>query len=220
MKTGAGIRLGYFVGIDESNHGRFPEVFVAVYSSHVPDIMADSYPKSRVPKPSSEILGARDFRHIIIPREIGDILQGNVAATELIVLSEFLSAREDVDSQARVSSRAACRLQEPEPLVAIKDGPLDTRVKDYLARAFPEVQVWAEAKADETFRIVNIADSLANQLYHYYSRRRHSRERTKYVSRLITPRIEEYMDILYALGLLKERVTCTEGAGASARSPS
>ena len=56
-----------YVGIDESNHGRYPEIYVAAYSnfeSDTEDMLKPEYPKIRVTRKDKNFsakLGKRDY---------------------------------------------------------------------------------------------------------------------------------------------------------------
>ena|SRR3989338_7353298 len=61
-----------YVGIDESNHGRYPEIYVAAYSNFESDtenMLKPEYPKIRVTRKDKNFsakLGKRDYNFLIL----------------------------------------------------------------------------------------------------------------------------------------------------------
>lgn len=116
-----------------------------------------------------------DFRHVIIPawwREtFGPHNMRIVALAELIKSAMAFGALERVLVDGHLSAEELTELRralQPSQLPSVRHGP----------------------NFDTTYPLVNRADRLANLLYRYYSCP--GVEATDYVSRLVTPKIEDY----------------------------
>tara|TARA_Y100000310_G_C20381665_1_gene668423 strand:- start:178 stop:726 length:549 start_codon:yes stop_codon:yes gene_type:complete len=64
----------YFIGIDESNHGRFPEIYVSALSTDEKDVVPNQkLPKFRNKKKLEEITqNIEDYRYVKITRDISN----------------------------------------------------------------------------------------------------------------------------------------------------
>jgi len=172
---------GRFLGIDESNHCKSPEIYVAVFFTKKKDIEDKLHiEKSRKNKNICDILCGRDFRYIIIPREHKEIL-GSGTNIMTVVFTEFIKYFKDLDS-------------------VFIDGNVPfgvlINVENFLyPRSCPKLI--GIPKADSKYPIVNIADRVANLLF-----RHHTQEGSKnkivgqYLEHLITPRLEDYANLI------------------------
>lgn len=170
---------GGYLGLDESNHGRYPEVFVAVYSRYPQDIIYREKPMLKRRKKPSHLpqLGDREFRHILILREHRDILgtEGNV---RVMVLAEFIKNFKGLELVIVDGDPNSHEIESLHKVIAPSECP----------------QILYTTRADVTYPIVNQADSVANHLFRYY--KKSTREKKKYLKKLITPRIEDYCTLL------------------------
>ena len=168
-----------YLGIDESNHGRWPEIFVAVYSKFYQDIVEHEKQLSKIRRNGSSavlpIVKNRTFRHILIPESYGRKVGGD--GTSLVVISEFIKYFGDVEE------------------VVIDGKPkLEGHMVENLERMvhptkLPKVSFIV--KGDTKFQLVNIADHVANLLHKYYSKLKYNKG-VKYSNYLIIPDFERY----------------------------
>ena len=170
---------GGYMGMDESNHRRHPEIFVAVYSRFPQDIARHEKPLSKHRGRNSRLpqLGDREFRHILVLRERQEILETE-ENIRVMVLAEFLKYFRGLE-------------------LAIIDGDPKLREIDNLHRVIAPSEcphIIYTARADVTYPLVNHADSIANHLFRYY--KSSTGKKKKYLSRLITPKIEDYCTLL------------------------
>jgi glutaredoxin-related protein len=172
-----------YLGIDESNHGRYPEIFVAVFSTNPADIKKRwNLEKKRNKGNIFSLLNGREFKHIRVTKDYGNFLDVNDIS--LIVFSEFIKFFKDnlelviIDGEMKKGSNIEKleRILYPNPIPKIKVIP----------------------KADTKYEIVNVADRIANLLYRHYYHFKNVRDSRKYFEYLITPKIEDY------LGLFKD----------------
>ncbi len=172
-----------FLGMDESNHGRFPEIFVAVYSRDPSMVNRRTLAKWDGKRAQSPLLRRGEYSHIIVPDYYGRILQSDMNI-RLMVVAEFIRHFNDVYGDLE--------------LVVIDGTPLEgehQRLKE-LARPYSLPRIVHEPKADVTFPIVNEADRIAHVLFRYYRDTPHHELSKKYLKTLITPRVEDYMTLV------------------------
>lgn len=171
----------HYLGIDESNHGRSPEIFVAVYSNIPEDVIArnDLTKKRKNKKDFDEILGSRQFKHILIPKNykewFGETEIRIIAYYELIKNFEYLD-KVIIDGEIRRNE-----FQE---------------LKKLLIRETLPLEIIAESRADITYNIVNIADQIANRLFQHYGRFKNLNRSTKFLPYLLTPKMEDHKLLL------------------------
>jgi len=147
-----------YIGIDESNHGRFPEIFVAVYSHFPSDALINFYARIKPPSLFAR-LTKRDWRYLIVSetdyKNLGPHEIKVYAATSLVTA---LNPKENfleifIDGELRRKERE--EIQE-------------TTAKT-LNLTFPCVTVHQlvknKGKKKKTNHITLLADSLANYLY-------------------------------------------------------
>ncbi len=180
-----------YLGIDESNHGIVPEVFVGVFSSRDSDVARDrQLHKKRTEHDLSTIVRGRPFRHIIISEKDKQILGPHgiriVAFAELI---RFFSVTYGLDQ-------------------ALIDGDLqtcDAREIENVLYPVPIPRIQGIAHADMQYPLVNIADRAAYHLAQYYTRQATTQQKEKadqYIATLLTPRLERYGGLV---DMLKEQ---------------
>ncbi len=134
------------MGIDESNHGRYPEIFVAVYSEIPDDVVEhEQLPKVRKRHGGAILpfLKSRSFRHILIPERYGDLFGGK--GTSLVVVSEFIRYFNNLEGV----------IVDGEPKWDVIEG------LEKMLHPLPIPKVSFVAKGDTKFGIVNLADHVA-----------------------------------------------------------
>ncbi len=173
------------VGIDESNHGRVPEIFVAVYSPYLGDIKrAKELPKKRNKKEIADILEDAEFKHLVISQEYRNLMtdQGMllVAVSELVM--DYSEAYGPID-------------------MVFVDGEIRPRTLEMIRENIKPVctRILFEANADKTLPIVNRADYIANGLHRHYSRFKNAADSRKYLEKLVTLDIKKYREQLDSL---------------------
>lgn len=170
-----------FLGVDESNHGRVPEILAVCYSNNPEDIVEGNYEKRRSKNLDKRNLGFFDFRHIIFSRE--DLLLLNKKQPMIIAVCEF----------AKYFLERGSNLEK-----IFIDGNLSLSQLDYLYRILENLDISTEIsfgpKYDQKIKLVNAADNWANALHRYYATNSGLKKK-KYLSHLITPKIEDYLKI-------------------------
>jgi len=141
--------MPFNLGIDESNHGRFPEVFVAVLSYKPEDVeRVCDLPKKRTyrsPINIQDILGNdRDYRQIIVSAEQSKRL-GGPYSVQAHVIATFMHCFGDLDQ-------------------VIVDGELSPDTLETLGSLVSpgtlRNSIWVP-DGDKIFPLVNVADRLS-----------------------------------------------------------
>ncbi|MBS3155580.1 hypothetical protein J4404_03745, partial [Candidatus Woesearchaeota archaeon] len=171
-----------WVGIDESNHGRYPEIYVAVFSQYPQDASpVIGLKKNRNKGNLDLILKERDFRFILIPKEYKNFLSPNDIAVVNVV--EFIKY-----------------FTRNKPEYQIKyfiDGEFKQSYLNKIDRVLypirtPEIII--ESKADVRYPVVNKADYIARLLHNKYNK---ESDLPKYLfEKIITPRLEDYLEVI------------------------
>ena len=154
--------LGY-LGIDESNHGRYPEIFVGVYSTITKDKRKSEFSKIRrkirsIKKEISDNGLKRDYRFVSIPEEYSEYLTRDqlalVAMSELIVFHDIPSnvCGSTLDTVLIDGNRACSEVD---------------KIKEIIYPHKPKIN--CVPKGDKLYRVVNLADLTANALFREYS---------------------------------------------------
>lgn len=170
------------IGIDESNHGRVPEIFVAVYSAELGDIYrAKELPKKRSRKEISEVIEHAEFKHLVISQEYRNLMtdQGMilVAVSELVnAFSEKYGSIDMVFVDGEIRNRTLAEIRK--------------NIRPVCARLL------FEANADKNIPIVNSADCIASGLHRHYSRFKSTADSRKYIGELVTLDIKRYREQL------------------------
>ncbi len=151
-----------YVGIDESNHGRFPEIFVAVFSTFDSDIEERSFKKSRRNhKNLMRRLGRRSYSFLLYSSSDRKLFRERESYKEVGAIVASLISPEILE-------------QEDEKILDIYiDGEHQHRTLVYCRDIVSNVldidkecvEVSCGPSLDEKLRIVNIADEIAHWLY-------------------------------------------------------
>jgi hypothetical protein len=168
-----------YLGIDESNHGRWPEIFVAVYSKFYQDIVEHEKQLSKVRRNGSSavlpVVKNRTFRHILIPENYGHSVGSDGAS--LVVISEFIKYFDDVE-EVVIDGKPKWEGHMIENLETLVHPTKLPKVSFII-------------KGDTKFKLVNLADHVANLLHKYYSKLKYNKG-MRYSGYLITPDFEGY----------------------------
>jgi len=157
MPRGNGWR---YAGIDEANHGRSPEIFVAVYSDLLEDVYCHTtkqFPKRRNNHKSlAGRLAHRDYAFVIVSK---DTLQ--TYREEQVFGSVVVSLIEPIIRLGRLEQiwidGQPCHQQEEE---------MWRRLRREFGITEKDISIQFGPKYDTKVQIVNIADELAHHLFH------------------------------------------------------
>ncbi len=142
---------GKYLGIDESNHGQLPEIFVGVLSDYLWDIAwkDKQFGKRRNRNQIEALLEGRDFRFVSISEEFG-IKLADKDDRKIVAFTELL-----------------------EYFDCVTNVYIDGDISDYVI-AEVKKQLWPRMintyygpYGDRSWSLVNIADTVAYQLYKY-----------------------------------------------------
>lgn len=151
-----------YIAIDESNHGRFPEIFVAAYSRADSDSFLD--PRALLPKcrnrhrERGSRLNGRDYRFIIADKTILDLTSEEALLG--LVVSSFVGYASERDELMT-------------PFTLLIDGELTPakmreiyrRLRDDIRIKENEVVLISGGHLDQRNQLVNMADERAHALY-------------------------------------------------------
>ncbi len=139
-----------YIGIDESNHGRHPEIFVAALSRRQDSAII--YPKIRFRKERKhsrlkERLDCQDYRFTLVT-------EGQKRLPDIV--STLLEPEIHLDSKG-INIYLDGLIQEEECL------EIKRRISDETGVSY--VEIYSGSKFDQRVGIVNLADEIANWLY-------------------------------------------------------
>ncbi|MBN1275397.1 hypothetical protein JXA12_03835 [Candidatus Woesearchaeota archaeon] len=166
-----------YLGVDESNHGRYPEIFVGAFTTEKKYTREGHFEKQRD--------NNRDFclpyLHLIFTKE--DAKRIGKKNFQLIAIAEL--------------ARYVNDLKQIEKIFV--DGDIPDVKMEALERAVHAInkktRVLGGAHLDEKLLLVNEADNRANALYRYYNRHKDI-TRSAYRDHLIENHLERYQDHL------------------------
>lgn len=164
----------YFVGIDESNHGRYPEIFVGVFSNDLRDIKKSSFGKIRNKKEDLvEKLGNRDYyfsllnkkdKYRIPDRDLGGLITSNLL---------FPFIRDHPNSKYELYWDGEIKLNDLIHTKEMTCNLCGIEEKNLLVRAGKSF--------DKKYYLVNLADSIAYQLFKRSSLRRKNKHKVPFL---------------------------------------
>lgn len=176
-----GVKKGY-LGIDESNHGRYPEIYVAVYSMNK-KLLEDEggLPKLRRNRNGIEkVLERNKFKWIRFGEEYKK-REVHPNVIKIIAISEFMKAYTNLKT-------------------IYVDGDLQEGIIDKVNLFTPNINVEIKnyIQGDNRFRIINYADRIAHHIFRLHSpRKRENEEKIKKLEkRMITPDLLSYLNYL------------------------
>lgn len=167
------------LGIDESNHGKYPEIFVGVYSENLEDLLeTEGLGKiRRNSKLDSAIKKNQDFKYVVVPKEYAKILgRKNIPR---VACAELIKSFNGLDS-------------------IIVDGDFPKIFKTDVRRiAYPikAGNIKTIPKADITYPLVNSADHIANLLHRHYSHGKNIGN-TNFLEKIVTLKVEDYLHLI------------------------
>ena len=163
------ITIDHYVGADESNHGRYPEIFVAVSSTHPDDTFyhKEIIPKKRkscrtqkdYEKAVKEILQCRDLKFLLLYQEHVDCL--GINAPKISAYGQLLAS-----------------FKYAHPTKVLIDGSGNSKQKQDLQHIISkhtsgDHKLRFIKKGDQHFPIINKADNIAYLLFRVYNRLPH-----------------------------------------------
>lgn len=183
---------GGYLGIDESNHGRFPEIFVAVYSKTLSDIIRskkkDGIGKKRRNSKVLSHLGPRSYKHLLISQEEARLLgeRNRDRNIRIVAFSELIK------SFMKSHGSLEAILIDGQGSRALTD-----RIRAILyPLSIPKPSF--KKKGDNFYPLINYADGIANILHRHYSNLNSKliNEGKKYKRTKIPSQVEGYCDLL------------------------
>ena len=168
------------LGIDESNHGNFPEIYVAVFSFNWNYVKQAQNPLPRIKIESIDHFLPDDceFKHIIFSDQFSEF---HVDALKTIAISEFIS-------YFMIKHKRMRRI--------INDGDMKRSIRkkiDSNLSCFKVPKIISRKNADKIYPVVYMADRIANYLFRHYSEDGLIKP---YLNNLITPKFEDYQSLL------------------------
>ncbi len=196
--------MGKYLGIDESNHGQIPEIFVATFSRERKDIVK----KHNIPKLRYRTIENKFNKQDYGPKKeksdrltkfmqekykdlVIDYMQTNFKhilfdKTFYYTLKEF---------QRIIAITEFIKHYEPKTIII--DGNLYENEKEEISRLIHPIrnpEIIAEPRADTTYQLVNKADAIANHLYSKYKLQK-PENRILHLEHLLTPKLEDYWNL-------------------------
>lgn len=143
----------FAIGIDESNMGRWPRVYVAVGSRFKNDIkptnLEDKLRKEK--RTVRQLLNGRPFWHMLV-------YPGHLASAGCEESLKYVILRTFVD--AYMNDNRSPRNVE----TVIMDGTLAASVEDFFHKDYHDINLIVKPQADLTYPVVYLADAAANVL--------------------------------------------------------
>ena len=175
------------LGIDESNHGRYPEIFVGVYSEIKKDSRKGEFPKIRrkIKSINSELSSngqIRDYMCVVIPVEYTEYLTreqlGLVAISHLISFYDNIYAHETLDDVLIDGSKSLCEVD---------------KIKEMISPHSPKIR--CVPNGDRIFKVTNYADLVAHALFkEYNSKKQNKNIEDIFNEHLLVPDLENYIN--------------------------
>ncbi|MCR4284558.1 MAG: hypothetical protein NUV97_00755 [archaeon] len=172
------------LGVDESNHGKVPEIFVGCFSANPEDALIEeegTYSKRRsnqIQRPCFQI----PFKHLLFSEDHKRI----VGAPNLPLIAVGTLASFVYGAYSKLGG-------------VYLDGELNeaqTRALEKILHSIcPGMGLFTGAALDTRVRLVNEADNRANMLHRYYSQGSGGR-RDKYLDSLLDPQIRRFRGYL------------------------
>jgi len=154
----------YGIGIDESNHGRIPEIYVSVLSTNLEDLIRTTEPliKKRKRKINLDnlISDIENMKFIVLYHQHIDTFGINSVKTP--VISKLVSSY-----MGKINIKETTVLVDGSPLLSVQEDVHCILSKNYGER-LSKSQIQFIDEADKYYGVVNLADSLAYQLNKSY----------------------------------------------------
>jgi len=162
--TSIATNIGYWIGIDESNHGAIPEIYVATLSTNPRDVRKAQEMLGKQRKQvdiATTLSGPQDFRFMVLGeehfRKIGR-MSGRVPTIAQLI--EGLSGQIDIARTSIIIDGRDQRSPLLEDLVPLVGEMFHTELS---RRRFRQ-----EKDGDRLYPLVNLADRIAYQLKRIY----------------------------------------------------
>ncbi|MBN1385771.1 hypothetical protein JW968_02210 [Candidatus Woesearchaeota archaeon] len=172
-------RKGY-AGIDEKNHGSFPEIYVAVFSMN-PGFLKQfkGLSKSHNPNPDiSEYLKPdKAFRYIVLTKEQKEAM--GYTKAKIMVVAELIRSL----SPLEIAAIDGCIPREPMRMLKWLTGPQRPS------------EIRSGKKFDKRYPLVNDAHHAAHILYKYETDELYARNRDTCREFMITPNLDAYIHL-------------------------
>ena len=170
------------VGIDESNHGRFPEFYVAAFSEELEFLKRVVNPliKIRNENDLEGIISEIKFRWIIIPEDFSKF---------------FLNRKDNIRLMAYIEFMRYFNRESKDPVFLI-DRKLKEKEENIIRNiVLPyKSKIISETDGDMHYPIIHFADAIANYLYKTHTKGKDN-ILDKWGKYLITPRPDEYNNL-------------------------
>lgn len=164
----------YFVGIDESNHGRYPEIFVGVFSTLTQDIKNSSYPKSRKKKENIEKkLGNRDYSFTLLNKQ--DFYRVPEKDLGGLVTSSLIKPFSGIETIKKFD----IYLDGEKKFYDIEH--TKEMVSNLCEISKSDISIYSGKQFDRIYYVVNLADSIAYQLFKRTSLRRKNNHKAPFL---------------------------------------
>ncbi|MCR4327385.1 MAG: hypothetical protein NUV46_02290 [Nanoarchaeota archaeon] len=173
-----------FLGLDESNKGLFPEIYVACTSHNKNHTLeGKTFPKKRKKEEEKRIktfIGL-PYKHILFTKDFENLLnRENYKTVAIGEFSKFYSFNNNIKK-------------------IFMDGELNNnqveKILEMLHRINKKIKFQYGKCLDQKIRIVNEADNRANFLFRYY-RDSPEKNKTKYIDTLLIPDLKGYEKFL------------------------
>lgn len=170
-----------YIGVDETNEGRFPTIFVGAFSADIRSVQKIDGRYDKQQGKTKRFRRGFEYYHVLFERIHADMIgKENFMVIAAVEFARAFSVDASID------------------IICI-DGVLSSKKLDATKRVLHSLElhphIIAESKADENRLIVNEADGIARKLHDYYLRSRLKRK-DKYLERLLTPDISAYVSYL------------------------
>ncbi len=157
-----------YVGVDESNHGRFPEYFVATFSDIISDVAKGYFKKER--DNHNQLLrklNQRDYSFLLLNKsDLGNSPKRNAGKFKLI-------------DKITASLIRGAPLEKFDRLEIMIDGDFSKDKLNYVGDAVSDlcsieksrIIIEAGPQFDEKYLLVNLADEMAHYLFRHVPRK-------------------------------------------------
>ncbi len=148
-----------YIGIDESNHGRFPEIFVGVYSHFPSDTSINFYERIKPPSLFAR-LAKRNWRYLIVSET--DYKNFGPHEIKVYTATSLITALNPQENFLEIFVDGELRRKEREEIKEIITKTLNLTFLCVEVRPLIKSR---RGKYQKTNHITLLADSLANYLY-------------------------------------------------------
>lgn len=166
-----------YLGIDESNHGKFPEIFVGCFSFDTRSIIEKRLRKNHSRSIKRRNLRGFPYKHIIFTKDFKDIIDPK--NYDLVAIGELTKFYNNSMGLEKVFMDGEIKNKKEEKII------------EMLYHINKKIKFISKPKMDEKINLVNEADNLANLFYRYYAVN-NGKNKTKYLGSLLQPNYKDY----------------------------